>query len=150
MNECGQSNCSYSFKAASHCPCTWLLIVINVYNDHNILLIKQIAKPVLTPDWTSSCSFDPFTEEKVETVVPMWLQLILIFVLNRGGIKINLSLFSTRQDHPKASVCYINRHHIVFNINFGITTLGLYLLHNNLLDIFGVYRNFITQPDRIM
>lgn len=50
----------------------------------------------------------------------------------------------------KASVSYINRSHIVVNISFGITTLGLYLLHNNPLGILGVYRNFITQADRLM
>lgn len=51
---------------------------------------------------------------------------------------------------PKASVSGINRHHIVVNINFGITTLGLYLLHNDPLGISGVYRNFITQADGLM
>lgn len=79
--------------------------------------------------------------------------VIYYICFEQGGLDKSFSvLYKTRylgvHAHacsPKASVSYINRSHIVLNISFGITTLGLYLLHNNPLGILGVYRNFITQ-----
>lgn len=133
------------------CPpnCKTLSLCIAKNSDQSmftlIMPIKQIVKPVLTPD--QQLLIWPIYSAKVETVVPMWLQLFITFVLNGGSIKIKHPLFSTRHDSrvcvfaralspPKASVSYINRGHIVVNINFGITTLGLYLLHNNPLGYF--------------